>query len=90
MYSQDSIYGRRRDRPEPAREVLSGLACLMCGTGYRNAPDPEVMVVSHRDDKQPLACRGTCARMASGAVNGLDETPVPPAERVRRRGGDGS
>lgn len=90
MYSQDSIHGRRRDRPQPTPEVLSGLACLMCGADYRNAPDPQVVVVSHRDDRQLLACRGTCARMASGAVNGLDETPLPLAERVRRHGAGGS
>ncbi|UUU34136.1 hypothetical protein JIX56_32240 [Streptomyces sp. CA-210063] len=90
MYSQDSISSRRRGRPEPTPEMLSGLACLMCGTDYRNAPDPEVVVVSHRHDKQLLACQGTCARMASGSVDGLDETPLPLAERVRRHGADGS
>ncbi|MFI6495311.1 hypothetical protein [Streptomyces sp. NPDC050564] len=90
MYSQDSISGRRRGRAEPTPEMLSGLACLMCGTDYRNAPDLEVVVVSHRDDKQLLACHGTCARMASGSVSGLDETPLPLAERVRRDGADGS
>lgn len=90
MYSQDAIYGRRRDRPGPTPEVLSGLACLMCGTDYQNAPDPEVVVVSHRGDRQLFACRGTCARMASGAVNGLDEPPLPLAERVRRHRADGS
>jgi hypothetical protein len=90
MYSQDSISSHRRDRPEPTPEMLSGLACLVCGTDYRNAPDPEVVVVSHRDDKQLLACHGTCARMASGSVDGLDETPLPLAERVRSHGADGS
>lgn len=90
MYSQNAIHGRRRDRPEPTPEVLSGLACLICGTDYRIAHDPEVVVVSHRDGKQLLACRGTCARMARGAVNGLDETPLPLAERVRRHGAGGS
>ncbi|MFF3290642.1 hypothetical protein [Streptomyces sp. NPDC003023] len=90
MYSQDSISSRRRGRPEPTREMLSGLACLMCGTDYRSAPDAEAVVVSHRDDKQLLACHGTCARMASGSVNGLDETPLPLAERVRRHGAGGS
>ncbi|MCX4903912.1 hypothetical protein [Streptomyces sp. NBC_00878] len=90
MYSQDSISSHRRGRPEPTPEMLSGLACLMCGTDYRNTPDPEAVVVSHRDDKQLLACHGTCARMASGSVNGLDETPLPLAERVRRHRADGS
>ncbi|MEV2194740.1 hypothetical protein AB0I02_27680 [Streptomyces phaeochromogenes] len=83
MYSQDSISGHRRGRPEPTAEMLAGLACLICGTDYRNAPDPEAVVVSHRDDKQLLACHGTCARMACGSVNGLDETPLPLTERVR-------
>ncbi|MEH0555226.1 hypothetical protein [Streptomyces sp. B21-101] len=82
MYSQDSISGRRRGRPEPTAEVLSGLTCLVCATDYRNAPDTEAVVVSHRDDKQLLACRGTCARIASGSADGLDETPLPLAERV--------
>ncbi|WP_328482070.1 hypothetical protein OHS71_27920 [Streptomyces sp. NBC_00377] len=90
MYSQDSISGRRRGRPEPSAEVLSGLACLICGTDYRNAADPQAVVVSHRDDKQLLACHGTCARMASGSADGLDETPLPLAERVRRHRAEGS
>jgi hypothetical protein len=90
MYSQNSIHSRRRDSSGPTPEALSGLTCLMCGTDYRNVPDPEVVVVSHRDGKQQLACRGTCARMASGAVNGLEETPLPLAERVRRHGADRS
>ncbi|WP_328751456.1 hypothetical protein OHT57_38725 [Streptomyces sp. NBC_00285] len=94
MYSQDSISGHRRGRPEPTAETLSGLACLICGTDYRdargNAPVPEAVVVSHRDGKQLLACHGTCARMASGSVDGLDETPLPLAERVRRHGAGGS
>ncbi|MEU5344039.1 MULTISPECIES: hypothetical protein [unclassified Streptomyces] len=83
MYSQDSISGHRRGRPEPTAEMLSGLACLICGTDYRNTPDPEAVVVSHRDGKQLLACHGTCARMACGSVNGLAETPLPLTERVR-------
>ncbi|MDO0917031.1 hypothetical protein QQM39_41405 [Streptomyces sp. DT2A-34] len=90
MYSQDSISGRRRGRAEPTAEMLSGLACLICGTDYRNAPAPETVVVSHRDDKQLLACHGTCARMASGSVTGLDEPPLPLAERIRRHRADGS
>ena len=90
MYSQDAISGHRRARPEPTAETLSGLACLMCGTDYRKTPAPEAVVVSHRDDKQLLACRGTCARMASGSVDGLDETPLPLAERVRGHRADDS
>ncbi|MFF7525746.1 hypothetical protein ACIP8U_28680 [Streptomyces pseudovenezuelae] len=86
MYSQDSISGHRRGRREPTPEVLAGLACLICGTDYRNAPDAEAVVVAHRDDKQLLACRGTCARMAGASVDGLDETPLPLAERVRAHG----
>ncbi|MEV5491375.1 hypothetical protein AB0L47_25840 [Streptomyces bobili] len=84
MYSQESISGRRRGRPEPTAETLSGLACLVCATDYRAASAPEAVVVSHRDDRQLLACRGTCARMAGGSVDGLDETPLPLDERVRR------
>jgi hypothetical protein len=84
MYSQDSISGRRRGRPEPTAEMLAGLACLVCGADFRNAPDGGETVVSHRDDKQLLACHGTCARMASGSVTGLDETPLPLAERIRK------
>jgi hypothetical protein len=90
MYSQDSISGRRRGRPEPTPEMLSGLACLICATDFRTAPDADAVVVSHRDDKQLLACHGTCARMVSGSVDGLDETPLPLAERVRGHRPDGS
>lgn len=92
MYSQDAISGRRRGRPEPTAEMLSGLACLICGTDFRNAPeaDANAVVVSHRDDKQLLACHGTCARLASGSVTGLDETPLPLAERMRRHRADRS
>ncbi|MEU5952779.1 hypothetical protein [Streptomyces sp. NPDC047525] len=84
MYSQDSISGRRRGRSEPTAEMLSGLACSVCGADFRQAHDGDEAVVSHRDDKQLLACHGTCARMASGSVTGLDEPPLPLAERVRR------
>ncbi|OQD53843.1 hypothetical protein BM536_026725 [Streptomyces phaeoluteigriseus] len=87
MYSQESISGHRRGRPEPTAETLSGLACLICATDYRDASAPEAVVVSHRDDRQLLACRGTCARMAGGSVDGLDETPLPLDERVRRHQG---
>ncbi|WP_327346087.1 hypothetical protein [Streptomyces europaeiscabiei] len=90
MYSQDAISGRRRGRPEPTTEMLSGLACLICGTDYRSAPDAEAVVVSHRDDKQQLACHGTCARLASGSVSGLNETPLPLAERLRGHQADHS
>ncbi|MCX4237547.1 hypothetical protein ACH4Y0_14175 [Streptomyces sp. NPDC020707] len=90
MYSQDAISGHRRGRPEPTAEMLSGLACLMCGTDYRNAPDPEAVVVAHHDGGQILACHGTCARMACGSVNGLRETALPLDERVRRHRGDRS
>ncbi|MET8413618.1 hypothetical protein ABZV34_37265 [Streptomyces sp. NPDC005195] len=88
MYSQDAISGHRRGRPEPTAETLSGLACLICGTDYRNAPDANAVVVSHRDDRQLLACHGTCARLASGSVTGLEETPLPLAERLRRHSAD--
>ncbi|MEU9188848.1 hypothetical protein AB0D14_30755 [Streptomyces sp. NPDC048484] len=84
MYSQDAISGHRRGRPEPTAEMLSGLACLMCGTDYRNSPDPEAVVVSQHDGGQLLACHGTCARMACGSVNGLGGTPLALDERLRR------
>ncbi|MDQ1035018.1 hypothetical protein QFZ75_001434 [Streptomyces sp. V3I8] len=88
MYSQDAISGHRRGRPEPSAEMLSGLACLTCGTDYRKTPGPEAVVVSHRAGGQLLACRGTCARMACGSVDGLGETPLPLEERVRGHQGD--
>ncbi|MDX3529883.1 hypothetical protein P1P75_26580 [Streptomyces sp. ID05-39B] len=84
MYSQESISGRRRGRPEPTAETLSGLACLICATDYRSASAPEAVVVSDRGGRPLLACRGTCARMAGGSVDGLDVTPLPLDERVRR------
>lgn len=90
MYSQDSISGHRRDRPEPTAEMLSGLTCLICGTDYRSAPDADARVVSHRDGKQLVACRGVCARMASGSATGLDDTPLPLTERVHRHQADRS
>jgi hypothetical protein len=92
MYSQDAISGHRRggDRPAPTAEMISGLACLICGRDYQSEPDSDAVVVSHRDDKQQLACRGTCARMASGSVTGLDETPLPLAERLHRHQADRS
>jgi hypothetical protein len=88
MYSQDAIHGHRRAGSEPTAEMLSGLACLSCGTDYRNAPDTNAVVVSHRDDRQQLACHGVCARLVSGSVSGLDETPLPLDERVSRHSAD--
>ncbi|MCX5088505.1 hypothetical protein OOK36_06280 [Streptomyces sp. NBC_00365] len=35
MYSRDAISGRRRGRPEPTAEMVSGLTCLICGTDWR-------------------------------------------------------
>lgn len=86
MYSQDAISSRRRRRPEPTQEMIFGLACLVCRTDYRNAPDADARVVSHHDDEQMLACVGVCARLASGSTTGLDETPLPLDERMRRHG----
>ncbi|KAA0940254.1 MULTISPECIES: hypothetical protein [Streptomyces] len=88
MYSQDAISGHRRERSEPSAEMLAGLACLMCGTDYRKAAGPTAVVVSHHAGAQLLACHGTCARMACGSVDGLDETPLPLEERVRGHRGD--
>ncbi|MDX3244588.1 hypothetical protein [Streptomyces sp. ME18-1-4] len=70
--------------------MLSGLACLICGTDFRDALAPEAVVASRREGRQLLACQGTCARMASGSVDGLDESPLPPAERVRGHRAAGS
>ncbi len=90
MYSQDAISGRRSGRSAPTDEMIWGLACVICGTDYRHAPAANARVVSHRDDKQLLACQGVCARMASGSVTGVDETPVPLTERMHRYGTDRS
>jgi hypothetical protein len=35
MYSRDAISGRRRGRPEPTAEMVSGLTCLIRGTDWR-------------------------------------------------------
>jgi hypothetical protein len=91
MYSQDAIFNRNRNRnrndnrsrSETITEVGSGLACVICGIDYRTAPTADPVVVSHRDDKQLLACRGVCAGEASGSTTGLDETPRPLADRIR-------
>lgn len=96
MYSQDAISGHSRGRPERTAEMRSGLACVVCGTDYRTVPGsgpgpgpgPEAVVVSHHEGGQMLACHGTCARMACGSVDGLDETPLPLEERLRRHRGD--
>jgi hypothetical protein len=91
MYSQDAIFNRNSSRngnrnisrSETITAMDSGLACVTCGTDYRNAPEADAVVVSHRDNKQRLACRGVCARQASGSAAGLDETPLPLTERIR-------
>ncbi|MDG4861004.1 hypothetical protein P8605_23010 [Streptomyces sp. T-3] len=84
MYSQSSISSRRSSRSAPTEEALFGLTCVICGTDYRIAPTADALVVSRGGDGPTLACRGVCARMASGSATGLDETPLPLAERVRR------
>ncbi|MFI0240470.1 hypothetical protein [Streptomyces sp. NPDC016845] len=84
MYSQSSIFSRRGSRRAPTEEVLSGLACVVCGTDYRATEGADAVVVSHTDDRSMLACRGVCARIACGSTEGLDEPPLPLAERVRR------
>ncbi|MDX6328776.1 MAG: hypothetical protein QOI83_1159 [Streptomycetaceae bacterium] len=90
MYSQNAISSRSRGRAEPTAEMISGLVCIVCRTDYRNAPDSDAIVVAHHNDHQMLACRGVCARMASGSAAGLDETPLPLAERMQRHGTDRS
>jgi len=84
MYSQNAISSRSRGGAEPTAEMISGLVCVVCRTDYRTAPDTDALVVSYHDDRQLLACRGVCARMASGSATGLNETPPPLAERVNR------
>jgi hypothetical protein len=90
MYSQDAIFNRNsksnssRTRTETSADMAAGLACVICGTDYRSSPTADTVVVSHRDDKQLLACRGVCARQSSGSATGLDETPLPLTERIRR------
>ncbi|MGP3952147.1 hypothetical protein [Streptomyces sp. 7N604] len=82
MYSPDAISNRRHSRAEPTEEMMAGLVCVVCRTDYRQAPDTDAKVVSHHGNKQLLACEGVCARMASGSVTGLGETPLPLAERL--------
>ncbi|MFE2426145.1 hypothetical protein ACFXJ5_05225 [Streptomyces sp. NPDC059373] len=82
MYSADGIAKRRNGRAEPTEEMIAGLVCSVCRTDYRRSSDREAKVVSHHGDAQLLACEGVCARMASGSVNGVDETPLPLADRV--------
>ncbi|MDX6312397.1 hypothetical protein [Actinacidiphila soli] len=83
MYSADGIAKRRNGRAEPTEEMIAGLVCSVCRTDYRRSPDKDARVVSHHGDTQLLACEGVCARMASGSVTGVDETPLPLADRVR-------
>jgi hypothetical protein len=94
MYSQDSIFNRgsngSRSRSETIAAMASGLACVICGTDFRDSPTTDEVVVSHRDDRQLLACRTVCARLASGSPTGLDETPLPLAERMRLHDSDRS
>ncbi|MEF3118178.1 hypothetical protein RB636_34005 [Streptomyces chrestomyceticus] len=84
MYSQSSIYSRCASRSAPTEEMLWGLSCVVCGTDYRSAPTADAQVVSRGAEGPTLACRGVCARLASGSATGLDETPLPLTERVRR------
>ncbi|MHC5259096.1 hypothetical protein ACYSUO_14495 [Streptomyces sp. UC4497] len=84
MYSQSSISSRRSGRSTPTEEARFGLTCVICGTDYRTTPTADAFVVSRGDEGPTLACRGVCARMASGSTTGLDEAPLPLAERVRR------
>jgi hypothetical protein len=84
MYSQDAIYGRNRHRYEPSADMAAGLACVICGTDLRVPERSDAVVSSHHEGGQLLACRGRCARLASGSPSGLDEPPLPLAERLRR------
>ncbi|MFK8845165.1 hypothetical protein [Streptomyces sp. Ac-502] len=84
MYSQSSIYSRCNSRSAPTEEMLFGLTCVICGIDYRSAPTADALVVSRSAEGSTLACRGVCARLASGSASGLDESPPPLTERVRR------
>jgi hypothetical protein len=86
MYSQHSIAAHRRSsRPETTVEMTYGLACTMCGRDLRepeDKPAPDAVPVGRADERQTFACRGVCARFASGSADGLDEEPTPLDERI--------
>ncbi len=84
MYSPDAIYGRNRHRYEPSVDMVAGLACVICGTDLQEPQRSDAVVSSHHEGRQLLACRGRCARLASGSPMGLDEPPLSLAERLRR------
>ncbi|CAM5371056.1 hypothetical protein SALBM135S_08572 [Streptomyces alboniger] len=84
MYSQSSISSRSSSRSAPTDETRYGLTCVICGTDYRTTPSADALVVSRGSDGPTVACRGVCARMASGSATGLDGAPPPLAERVSR------
>ncbi|MGP3984000.1 hypothetical protein [Streptomyces sp. KR80] len=86
MYSPDAISNRRHRRTEPTEEMIAGLVCIICRTDYRRSPGTDAKVVSHHSEEQLLACEGVCARMATGSVTGLDETPLTLAERMHNYG----
>ncbi|WP_406288699.1 hypothetical protein [Embleya sp. NBC_00896] len=87
MYSQHSIAGHRRSsRPETTVEMTYGLACTMCGRDLRVAegkPTPDAVPIGRVEERQTFACRGVCARLASGSADGNAEEPVPLDERIR-------
>ncbi|OPC83840.1 hypothetical protein B4N89_25480 [Embleya scabrispora] len=84
MYSQHSIAGHRRS-PRPTAEMTYGLACTMCGRDLRapaDKPAPDAVPVGHVEERQTFACRGVCARLASGSADGIAEEPVSLEERI--------
>ncbi|MEO3751554.1 hypothetical protein [Streptomyces sp. B6B3] len=84
MYSPDSIFRRNRHRYEPTADMAAGLSCVICGTDLRDPRRSDAVVSAHHEGRQLLACRGRCAHLASGSSTGLDEPPLPLAERLRR------
>ncbi|MGC0418818.1 hypothetical protein [Embleya sp. AB8] len=86
MYSQHSIAGHRRSsRPETTVAMTYGLACTMCGNDLRapaDRPAPDAVPVGHVEERQTFACRGVCARLASGSADGIAEEPTPLEQRI--------
>jgi hypothetical protein len=63
-------------------EHVAGIACIDCGTEYRQHPQwPQVVVGLAEGGQDPVplaACRGTCAAR-HGSATGTGQ-PVPPIE----------
>ena len=83
VFTGHNIPGHRRARAEPTAETLSGLHGRVCGADYRKTPGPEAVVVSHRDDKQLLACGDVHAH--GERVGRRPGREKPPAGQARAR-----